>query len=464
MPTSVREHSLFPLFCGNTGGIDSWLGGDGNDLVIERLNRIQAEPITCGQLNQLFALSHQASVSNEFFDYYWCKTPTHPYEVTKLPGYAEGYDGKDLIRTWDQLFWGLYRIYVDSLLYFGSIRSGYRALRNLNRSELTQYFDAKRHDDAAKIHRGTVLPLHPIAKDHRYLISEMACKNFDSSKTDSQMEMVLVGAWAEHQRSGGGRITAKKLLEASTLLSKFDKKQLDLFEGEEIIDEEVETLEQLKQRFIKLKDKWSFAREAALRNTRLYLSTADDLDVYVATSMRTRDQFRAMADRADKIFGTGYLKPLNLRYFDPTMSAAPGHEDKGLIECLMVKCAKVLIYMAGEKDSYGKDAEAAMALSLGKPVIFLCDDDERRNFFGDIHPLSRLVEFSTGVAVGVMATSSPEDVALLLYRIFSNDMEYELEHPQKGYFRLREKLTGSTVRLQTNDLMLRETFWNCYHK
>ena len=42
------------------------------------------------------------------------------------------------------------------------------------------------------------------------------------------------------------------------------------------------------------------------------------------------------------------------------MSAARGHEDKGLIECLMVKCAKVLIYTEGEKESYGKDAEAAM--------------------------------------------------------------------------------------------------------
>jgi hypothetical protein len=60
-----------------------------------------------------------------------------------------------------------------------------------------------------------------------------------------------------------------------------------------------------------------------------------------------------------------------LRYFDPTLSAAGGHEDKGLIECLMVKCAKLLVSCAGDKESYGKDAEAAMALSLGKPVDLL---------------------------------------------------------------------------------------------
>jgi hypothetical protein len=51
------------------------------------------------------------------------------------------------------------------------------------------------------------------------------------------------------------------------------------------------------------------------------------------------------------------------------VSAAEGHEDKGLIECLMVKCAKALVYCAGDRESYGKDAEAAIALSLGKPII-----------------------------------------------------------------------------------------------
>ena len=52
------------------------------------------------------------------------------------------------------------------------------------------------------------------------------------------------------------------------------------------------------------------------------------------------------------------MSDLNLRYFDPTLSAALGHEE-GLIECLMVKCAKILVYCAGKNESYGKDAEAA---------------------------------------------------------------------------------------------------------
>jgi hypothetical protein len=53
-----------------------------------------------------------------------------------------------------------------------------------------------------------------------------------------------------------------------------------------------------------------------------------------------------MASTCESIFADSRLKQLNLRYFDPTLSAAAGHEDKGLIECLMVKCAKKLLNFA----------------------------------------------------------------------------------------------------------------------
>src|SRR6267378_1742599 len=110
-------------------------------------------------------------------------------------------------------------------------------------------------------------------------------------------------------------------------------------------------------------------------------------------------------------------KQLNLRYFDPTLSAARGHEDKGLIECLMVKCAKALVWCAGIGESLGKDFEAAMALSLGKPVIFYCDEEQRGRFYREVHPLSRLIEFETGVAVGAMVTDNLGEVSDLIYRI-----------------------------------------------
>ena len=67
-----------------------------------------------------------------------------------------------------------------------------------------------------------------------------------------------------------------------------------------------------------------------------------------------------------------------------------------------------------------------MALSLGKPVIIYADQEYRSRFFRDIHPLSRLIDFDTGVAIGAMVATSQEEVVELLRRIFSNELEYEL--------------------------------------
>jgi len=231
-----------------------------------------------------------------------------------------------------------------------------------------------------------------------------------------------------------------------------------------VLDDSVSSEADLSERYEKVASKFADARGAALDNTRYYLSMLSDLDVYVATSMRSRQDFRTMADTCEKIFADPRLKDLNLRYFDPTLSAAGGHEDKGLIECLMVKCAKLLVYSAGEKESYGKDAEAAMALSLGKPVIFYCDQDQRLRFYRDVHPLSRLIEFETGVAVGAMVTDTLEEVPELIRRTFENTMVYFLEQSKPGFLRLKEKLTDSVVRLQTNDRLLTEAFWNHYHR
>jgi hypothetical protein len=128
-----------------------------------------------------------------------------------------------------------------------------------------------------------------------------------------------------------------------------------------------------------------------------------------------------------------------------------------------MKCAKALVYCAGQRESYGKDAEAAMALSLRKPVVFYCNEEQRGRFYREVHPLSRLIEFETGIAVGAMVTDSLNEVSELLHRIFENKMEYRLEHTKKGYLKLKETLTGSVVRLQISDQMLSETFWNHYH-
>jgi hypothetical protein len=145
------------VFTGGTGGIDSWLTSDHADTVIVRLNQLAVEPLSCGQLNQLLALSHQPEVSSGFFRYYWLSEPRHPYDTTRLPQHHATYKSVDQILSIDQLCWGLHRIYIDSLLCFGSIRDGYRALRGLNYDELKDFFEKQRFDSDALLHRGPVL-------------------------------------------------------------------------------------------------------------------------------------------------------------------------------------------------------------------------------------------------------------------------------------------------------------------
>jgi hypothetical protein len=235
------------------------------------------------------------------------------------------------------------------------------------------------------------------------------------------------------------------------------------FSMNEVLDESVTSESEISAKIQPLINRFKAARDKALANTNMYISMIDDLDVYVATSMRNREDFRRMADFCDEIFTSNRLKDFVLRYFDPTLSAASGHEDKGLIECLMVKCAKLFVYVACERKSYGKDAEAAIALSQGKPVIFFCDAETRSKFYREVHPLSRLINFTNGVPVGAIVTDRIDDVIEIIKRVLTNEMAYELQQGKPGHFQLSEKRTRSIVRLQTADILLREALWNYYN-
>lgn len=464
-PEILEEFSLFSV---PTGGIGSWLTPQTHDDVFARLGKVDEEPLPAVQLNQLLVLGHEAPIGDGFFRYYWLQAPEqHPYNVREVPGFSEDWlrrsDG--MIASLAHLKWGLYRLYIDALLVFGNVRTAFRRLRDMSSPEVETFFRLERFDTEAIKRRGPSLPLKPIAKDSRYLISEMACKSYgDSAGTDGDLRTVLLQAYKAYSAAGNPSPTIRELLENQVPTAFQVRQQEFIFSADEVLDESVTSESDLSAKYERVASKFADARRAALDNTRYYLSMLSDLDVYVATSMRSRQDFRSMAETCERIFADDRLKEMNLRYFDPTLSAAGGHEDKGLIECLMVKCAKLLVYCAGEKESYGKDAEAAMALSLGKPVIFYCDQEQRLRFYRDVHPLSRLIEFETGVAVGAMVTDKVEDVSELIHRIFENRMVYYLEQSKPGFLRLKDKLTHSVVRLQTNDQLLSETFWNHYHK
>src|SRR5579862_3565698 len=206
----------FGIFCfGTDPGLGRWLSKDAHPFVIERIAQLEREPLTKVQFNQLLVISQVASVSDGFFHYYWSSLPEHPYDVTKIDGYrggwTEGHAGQ--ISSVDHLYWGIYRLYVDGLLFFGNVKAAFASLRTMTLEEITNFFKSKRFDTAAIAARGPALPLVQIARDDRYLISEMACKTFGELPGDRDAAYkMLEDAWQKHTAAGGGPILFKDFL------------------------------------------------------------------------------------------------------------------------------------------------------------------------------------------------------------------------------------------------------------
>jgi hypothetical protein len=428
--------------------------------------------VSWSQTNQLLHLCSLAGMSEGFFRYYFLESPSlHPYPLSKVgtSSYAPPL-GVPQIGSAEQLSWGLRRFIQDALLYWGNLRQAYRDLRSLTSEEIHERFQARRFDQKRLIERGPVIQPLPIPHDHRYLISEMACKTYPNQGKLEDATQVQWALRAFDELSGDQRpVAPDKLKERAKQLADGNK-QLPLFEL--MYEDPSGTLATRDDVLTLYRDQWnnfSAARARALENTRTYLSLCNDLDVYVATSMRTREDFRDMARTCESIFCDPRLAKFNIRYFDPTMSAAESHEDKGIIECLMVKTAKVILYFAQHKESLGKVSEYAMGLTLGKPVIILCPPDgkgaELYELYRTAHPLTRLVEFKTGLVNGALVTRKPSDVVTLLDRLFTNMMEFDLEIKpgSNGYYLLNERLTGTAYRVITDDRLLTETFWNNWH-
>ena len=177
-----------------TGGIGGWLTANTDDVVFERLSRIVDEPLPAVQLNQLLVLGQEAPVEDGFFRYYWLEAPQeHPHDLP--PCKKEWLDSNGKIVSLDHLEWGLRRLYVDGLLYFGNVRTAFRKLRDLSTAKIENFFSLRRFDTDAIRRRGPALPLRVIPKDDRYLISEMACKTYGDEPGDARgLRSTLIAA------------------------------------------------------------------------------------------------------------------------------------------------------------------------------------------------------------------------------------------------------------------------------
>jgi hypothetical protein len=71
--TKIDIQAEFAIFRGNGPGIESWISANTPRLVIDRLNEIDDKPVSLAQLNQLLILSHEAGVSEGFFNTTGCQ-------------------------------------------------------------------------------------------------------------------------------------------------------------------------------------------------------------------------------------------------------------------------------------------------------------------------------------------------------------------------------------------------------
>jgi hypothetical protein len=273
----LRDFGLFSL------GIGSWLTSESCDDIFDRLADVEEQPLSAVQLNQLLVLGHEAPVSDAFFRYYWLQAPeNHPYDVLDLPDFSNRWTASQEIVSLAHLKWGLYRLYVDALLYYGNVRTAFRSLRDLSREELDCLFAQKRFDTHAIERRGPPLPLRPIAKDSRYLISEMACKSYGDLGVPGDLRRAPMEAYAVYAASGDHRRTVRQLLGDPPPAYKARQGEF-LFSADEVLDDEINSEEELLAKVDGIARKFFEARQAALNNTRYYLSMVNDLDVYVAT-------------------------------------------------------------------------------------------------------------------------------------------------------------------------------------
>jgi hypothetical protein len=210
--------SKYSVFHTQFGGIEALLWGDAGDEVCSRLMEIPSDPLSKVQLNQLLGLQEERAVSDDFFRYYWLEEPAVPYKLSSIPGFASTYGGHTDVRSIEQFFYGMYRIFVDGLLHYGNVRQYFRECCNLNAERLAAISKSSMFDTNSIKQRGPQLPLRSIPKDDRYLISEMACKSYgEAPDVTGALRDGLLAAWNRHHLSGGGQVSVRSLLTGTGL-------------------------------------------------------------------------------------------------------------------------------------------------------------------------------------------------------------------------------------------------------
>lgn len=377
------------------------------------------------------------------------------------------------INSKEKLAEGIDAFVKDALLHFGSLHQAFLRIkanpRILQQTEMS--FGGEKRT--------------PFALSRSIPVERLAYLGYVSGQLPARMSDAHRAILALVDVRGGGELTAGSVREVARAkgvdleehLSQLNKgltsrgaKQVTL---QDFLDNQEEIRHQIDEFVAEVKG----ARLDGHKNLEQYINVADDMDVYVATSMRDDRDYREMKVFTDAVFGRADVARLNLRYFDPTQAYCPNKYDKGLVECLMIRCAKVTIYCAQRQDTMGKDSELAITLGQGKPVIVYVPEgpeyDQRARVFQSVHPLSLQVDQRTGNTNGIIVARNADQCANVLYALAKGELRTEARReeevdPLSGqrsvYWVLREAVTGnrSVIRVISGWHHLRTAFWTAY--
>ncbi len=88
--------------------------------------------------------------------------------------------------------------------------------------------------------------------------------------------------------------------------------------------------------------------------------------------------------------------------------------------------------------------------------------DRRAELLQLRHPLSMQVDMQTGVANGVLVVRKTTDCIELLYRILTNELQFDIKNDPKGFIILEERISKSPFRVIVKNEKLTNSYWNLF--
>ena len=288
--------------------------------------------------------------------------------------FFQRYFTADSFRTSAKFLAAVRRYQKDAIRLYSTLRGAYLALATTDDIDTLLAPLQKRDEEAYRTRtewdRIAEIPEERLP-DLGYIAAELVRREHSERTVIDSFLRELATGIREHGHEALEQVGDKKRRKMDSLLRQFDPGSTHSLFSPLFLPDPDELERKAAQIGPKKEndlERMQATQSVAQQNLAQYLA-ADHLDVYVATSMRSESDFVSVNRFVQALFRHDDVRPLKLRYFNPTQSWIDDRVAKGLVEALMLRRSQLTIYMAQKEDTFGKDSEASVALGQGKPVI-----------------------------------------------------------------------------------------------